>query len=260
MPDNKQKKPEACPAPRVINRGSLLLLCAAICIFFAFGYWFFNGTIQVVLNVQGSLHAGHESFDVFENSGTVEIINIQELDYVHEGDLLFVKKDTQYNDETGEESETIKEIYAPVSGFVTDININPHTFIDPTVPAMKIMASEDYHINGAVTLLDGFDITDLDVGDEVKLSVKDVQNSRTLYLDGEVEYISIRPTSRNALARIIGANEVEYFYEEGIDQYLVKVKVNEDELDESNRLFFGQMCGISIITDEKRPYETFFGM
>ncbi|MDO4488974.1 MAG: hypothetical protein Q4B67_07820 [Eubacteriales bacterium] len=262
MPEKNHKNLGPGPAPKVINRGNILLLCAAICIFTAFSIWLFKGTIRVVLNSYGMLHSGYESYDLYADEmdgGYVSEIYVEELDYVHEGDLLCRIYEKAPTGENNGKEEKYVDITSPWSGFVTEILTRKRSEVVSSNPIMRIMLSEYEQIDGAVAFLDGEAITELNRGARVKISVKDVEGGKTLRLDGCVEYISTRPISRNILTYVVGKDEAEVFYEEGVDQYLVKVMFDEDELEKASRLYYGQICKISFITVEKHPYQVFFG-
>lgn len=146
------------------------------------------------------------------SSGTVATLNINEGDYITSGALVMVLENddlyenladakTALSDALTEladirEDSTFYTITAPIDGVVTNVNVNEDDYVRSESTLAKIVNNTEvqFQIN-----VDELDILDIEIGQEVKVTIDALTETATTPLIGYVTEIALEGTNMNSV-------------------------------------------------------------
>ena len=167
-----------------------------------------NGSIKAVQNTVIKSEDS-KSFKA-QSSGTIKSLNIRNGDYINTGDLIMVleNKDLEknlsdtrsnlndaYEDLKNEKSNLdFYTIVAPIDGIVTSLNIAEGDYVRSETSLLTIVNNYDIEFDIEV---DELDINDIELGQDVKITIDAIEETEKKPLIGKVSNISIEGNSMN---------------------------------------------------------------
>ncbi len=147
-----------------------------------------------------------------ESSGTISILNFKNGDFVEAGELLMVLSNDDLKDNLSDAQTTLSDAYedlndindtydfytitAPIDGIVTAVNVAVDDYVRSESVLATIVNTSDLEFSISV---DELDISDVEIGQEVKITVDALEETEKEPLIGRVSEIALEGSSMNSV-------------------------------------------------------------
>ena len=147
-----------------------------------------------------------------ESSGTISILNFKNGDFVEAGELLMVLSNDDLKDNLSDAQTTLSDAYedlndindtydfytitAPIDGVVTAVNVAVDDYVRSESVLATIVNTSDLEFSISV---DELDISDVEIGQEVKITVDALEETEKEPLIGRVSEIALEGSSMNSV-------------------------------------------------------------
>ena len=147
-----------------------------------------------------------------ESSGTISTLNFKNGDFVNAGELLMVLSNDDLKDNLSDAQTTLSDAYedlsdindtydfytitAPIDGVVTAVNVAVDDYVRSESVLATIVNTSDLEFNISV---DELDISDVKIGQEVKITVDALEETEKEPLIGYVSEIALEGSSMNSV-------------------------------------------------------------
>lgn len=147
-----------------------------------------------------------------ESSGTISTLNFKNGDFVNAGELLMILSNDDLKDNLSDAQTTLSDAYedlndindtydfytitAPIDGIVTSVNVTVDDYIRSESVLATIVNTTDLEFSISV---DELEISDVEIGQEVKITVDALEETEKEPLIGYVSGIALEGSSMNSV-------------------------------------------------------------
>lgn len=256
---NTRKKMPA-PEPKVIRRGEILLLTAAGLILAALIFWMVFGTIRTSFTAQGVLTTGTDSRMIhYPMDGVVTEILVENNQFVKKADPLLQIYPRQPGETTSleEMKRAAVSVPAPMSGYVTEVSVQPWTSVNLSTTLARMTESDDPVIDCALTFLPLQDAERIGPGTRVSIQLQAPSGLSTV-IPGVVETVTELPVSDYMILTSVGLEAAARSFERsGQDLFGVLVRMDPEE--NGRHWICNEICYITFYSAEVHPIEILIG-
>lgn len=145
-------------------------------------------------------------------SGTVKTINVRNGDYINVGDLIMTLENDDLEDNYKTAKENLSDLYedlsdvksdisfytitSPIDGVITTLNVSEGDYVRAESSLAKIVNNYDVEFQIDV---DELDILDIEIGQEVKITIDAISETANEPIIGRVSEIALEGTSMNSV-------------------------------------------------------------
>ena len=169
-----------------------------------------TSSIKSIKNVNIST-AKSKSIKV-QTSGTITKLNIRNGDYVNVGDLIMILENEDLYDDLSDAKSNLSDAYedlenqksnldfytiiSPIDGIITNLNISVGDYVRSESELLTIVNNDNIEFDIEV---DELDINDIELNQEVNVTIDAIEETSITPLKGTVTNISIEGTSMNSV-------------------------------------------------------------